>query len=279
MQIKTAAIYLNRSKEQSAAACGALQTALSKAGIDNYVLEYQSKASEVTEGTDLLICIGGDGTLLRAARATAGRNIKLLGINSGSLGFLASAEADENFKELVQFIKDGRFTLHNRILLELVITRGGAKIFSDIALNECVIKTCQARATSLSANYDGQEIKEIFGDGLIIATPTGSTAYNMAAGGPIAYPTLDAFIMTPICPHTLAQRPLVLPASRPLSITITPKKQTVSLIVSLDGQINFTPQFGDVLTITKSEKAVTILYPEHYEFFNTLTSKLKWGNR
>ena len=279
MQIKTTAIYLNRSKPQSSAACTALQEQLTAAGVNNYVLEYQSVSADIKDGTDLIICIGGDGTLLRAARAAAGRDIKLLGINSGSLGFLASAEANGNFKELAQDIACGNFTVHDRILLDLSIMRDGQQVFHDIALNECVIKTCQARATSLSANYAGQEIKEFFGDGLIIATPTGSTAYNMAAGGPIAFPSLDAFILTPVCPHTLAQRPLVLPAQNPLTITITPKKQTVSLIVSLDGQINFVPQYGDILTITKSPKGITIIYPKDYEFFNTLTSKLKWGSR
>lgn len=279
MQLHTAAVCLNKSRTQNPSAYQALLRSLDKSGVKNYLLDYQSTPSDIRRGTDIIICLGGDGTLLRAARLAAGTELKVIGINGGSLGFLAAADAQEDFDNFIKGIIEDKFISQTRMLLNVAITRGGEKVFDNIALNECVIKTCQARATSLGAAYDGQEMREFFGDGLIIATPTGSTAYNMAAGGPIAYPYLDAFILTPICPHTLAQRPLVLPADKPLTIKILPKKRTVSLIACLDGQTNFVPQGDDIFTVTKSEKTVQILYPKDYDFFLTLTSKLKWGSR
>lgn len=279
MKIKSAIIYLNRTKEQNANICASLEKTFDNFGIHHYVADYKSGAGEIKQGTDLAVCLGGDGTLLRAARAAAGTGVKVIGINSGSLGFLSASEATNNFTEIIEAILKDKVQQQERMLLDVTLTRNGATAFKDCALNECVIKTCQARAVTLSANYAGEEIKEFFGDGLIISTPTGSTAYNLAAGGPIAYPTLDAFILTPICPHTLAQRPLVLPAQKPLTIQISPKKPDISLVVSLDGQINFTPNYGDTLTITKHKGSVCILYPQEYGFFNTLTAKLKWGSR
>lgn len=279
MKIKSAIIYLNRTKEQNGKLCAALQKTLDAFDIKHYVADYKSTRGEIKKGTDLAICLGGDGTLLRAARAAAGKDVKIIGINSGSLGFLSSSEATNNFTTIIETILKGKVQKQERMLLDITLTRNGKTEFKDCALNECVIKTCQARAVTLSASYAGEEIKEFFGDGLIISTPTGSTAYNLAAGGPIAYPTLDAFILTPICPHTLAQRPLVLPADKPLTIEISPKKPDIALVLSLDGQINFTPNYGDTLTITKHKGSVCILYPKEYGFFNTLTAKLKWGSR
>ncbi len=279
MKIKSAIIYLNRTKEQNGKLCAALEKTFDSLGIQHYVADYKSSQGEIKEGTDLAVCLGGDGTLLRAARAAAGTGVKVIGINSGSLGFLSASEATNNFTEIIEAILKGNVNEQERMLLGITITRNGQTAFTDCALNECVIKTCQARAVTLSASYAGEEIKEFFGDGLIISTPTGSTAYNLAAGGPIAYPTLDAFILTPICPHTLAQRPLVLPAHKPVTIQIAPKKPDIALVLSLDGQINFTPNYGDTLTITKNKGSVCILYPKGYGFFNTLTAKLKWGSR
>ena len=279
MKIKSAIIYLNRTKEQTGKLCAALQKTLETLGIEHYVADYKCTRGEIKKGTDLAICLGGNGTLLRAARAAAGSNVKVIGINSGSLGFLSASEATNNFLNIIETILKGKVQKQERMLLDITLTRNGKVAFKDCALNECVIKTCQARAITLSARYGQEDIKDFFGDGLIIATPTGSTAYNLAAGGPIAYPTLDAFILTPICPHTLAQRPLVLPAQKPLTINISPKKPDIALVLSLDGQINFTPNYGDTLTITKHKGSVCILYPKEYGFFNTLTAKLKWGSR
>lgn len=279
MKIDIAAIYLDTAKQPSLNIAKALSKTLLEYGIKHYVLEYSATPRDIKEGTSLMLCIGGDGTLLKAARMAAGKDMKIVGINSGHLGFLSAAEACASCDDLIDSISNDGFFEQKRLLLSVSVMRSGAEVFSSSALNECVIKTCEARAMSLNVTYGQSELKEYFGDGLIVATPTGSTAYSLAAGGPIVYPTLDVFILTPICPHTLTQRPLVLPASEPIKINVSLRKHGVNVGLSLDGQVNFNISYEDTVNIERSVNTVSILFPKDYNFFKALTSKLKWGSR
>jgi len=234
-----------------------------------------------TESADLVIALGGDGTVLHAARDLAGLDIPLLGVNSGTLGFLSGLEV-KDFARKFDDILAGKYAIQKRFLLQAEIWSGGKKTSGPhIAFNDCVIKASEPRAFSLSVRYGGNFLKTYFGDGLIVATPSGSTAYSLAASGPIVYPLLDVYLLTPICPHSLTQRPLVL-AAEPEMI-ITPQHGhgdfTPHPVVSMDGQTNFELKPGDEVRISRSPHKAHLLLPEDYDYFAVLSRKLKWGER
>ena len=279
MKIKTAALFYNAAKEQSQRIRKNLAARLKSAGIVYYELDSASQSAAIKKGTDIIFCIGGDGTLLKAARMAAGHGVRLIGVNGGSLGFLSAAEAGGDFRALLNSLKKGDFTQSPRLMLDVRIMRGNKKVFTAKALNECVIKAEGARAVSLNLFYNSSALKTYFGDGIIICTPTGSTAYNLAADGPVVYPAIEAFILTAICPHTLTQRPLVLPADRVLKAALTPRKNGPQAALNIDGQIHFPVAQGDEIIISKSTRRARIIYPKDYNFFDVLTAKLKWGSR
>ena len=274
MQIKTAAIFINPEKRQSKALAESLCAALKTRGIGYYILDTAAVPGDIKDYTDIIFCLGGDGTLLRAARVAAGKNIKMLGINAGTLGFLSAAEAGEDFEKILDQLKKGAFTETKRLMLDITVLRAGEEVFRQRALNECVIKSEEPRAISINMFYNGWALKEYFGDGVIIAAPTGSTAYSLAAGGPVVAPGIDAFILTPICPHTLTQRPLVLPANDVLKARVSQ-----AAAVNVDGQVHFQANPGDEIIISALGERISILYPPGYNFFDVLTAKLKWGSR
>lgn len=274
MQLKNAAVFINPDKEQSKAICKNICAGLAAEDIAYYMLDTGSAAGDIKDNTDIIFCLGGDGTLLRAARAAVDKGVKIVGINAGSLGFLSAAEAGEDFTQILEQLKKDVFIEIKRLMLDVSILRGGEEAFRQSALNECVIRTNEPRAVSINMFYNGWALKEYFGDGVIIAAPTGSTAYSLAAGGPVVAPGIDAFILTPICPHTLTQRPLVLPADNVLRARVSH-----AAAVNLDGQINFPAQKGDEIIISARAQRLSILYPPGYNFFDVLTAKLKWGSR
>jgi NAD+ kinase len=277
MIIKSVAIFLNSSKGQSLKAYRRVARVLKDKNISYYNVD-SAHAEDIKPDTDLLISLGGDGTLLKAARAAAGLGIKIVGVNGGTLGFLSAVEAhEEGFAAFFEDILTDNYTAQERGMLEVRILRGGQEVFKENALNECVLKTKEARAVSVNVFYNNDELKEYFGDGIIIATPTGSTAYNLAAGGPIIYPGTGMFVLTPICPHTLTQRPLVLPSNNSIKLQLSARKRGLHVSLNLDGQINRDFAYEEEVYITKSPRAVSIIYPKDYNFFNVLTSKLKWG--
>lgn len=277
MNIKQVALYVNKNNPLSLNSAKTLKEALDIAGIENYQTDTKNK--DFKKGTDLIFCIGGDGTLLSAAQKAAKLNIRLLGINSGNLGFLAALKTQENFSQILQNILKDEFKEQERFLLKAEIFRYKKNIFSFCALNEAVIRPAQARAINLNVHFDKSQVKNYFGDGLIISTPTGCTAYNMAAGGPIVMPSLNVFILTAICPHTLSQRPLVLPADKEIKILLNQTKKDININLTLDGQTNFAVKNNDIVKITQSKQKLKILYPKNYDFFETLTTKLNWGQR
>ncbi|MBI4051055.1 MAG: NAD(+)/NADH kinase, partial [Elusimicrobia bacterium] len=190
---------------------------------------------------DLAIAVGGDGTMLRTARLLAPFSVPLLGVNSGGLGFLSGTDASE-FKKQMGLILENKFIMEERWLLSAQVYRRRRKVFGpQIALNDCVIKSSDPRAFYLRVSLGGTLLTDYLGDGLIFSTPTGSTAYALAAFGPIVDPGLDVLLLAPICPHTLTQRPLILPVDKTISVQVIQRRprEKVRALVSMDGQLNF----------------------------------------
>jgi NAD+ kinase len=226
---------------------------------------------------DLLIVFGGDGTLLSAARALGGHDVPILGVNLGGLGFLTSVTLEELYPALEQVLEDKHRT-SDRMMLDAEIRRKGEPSEVQCALNDAVAnKGARARMLDFDVNVDEQHVGRYRADGLIVATPTGSTAYSLAAGGPIVDPSLDAFIITPICPHMLTNRPLVIPGASQIDLDFTAADEPV--YVTLDGQISFQLEPTDRVRIMKSAKRVALVRPPSKSYFQILRSKLRWGER
>lgn len=229
---------------------------------------------------DAAISIGGDGTVLYAARHLIGTFTPVLGVNAGGLGFLSGIEPAE-FKGLVGDFLNGRLKKFKKNLLAVKIFRNKKKVFGPFpALNDCVIRTSEARAFSIEAYYGNEFLTEYFGDGVIVSTPTGSTAYNLAASGPIAMPGLNVFMLSPICPHTLSHRPIVLSSDKKMRLKLIGKHRGSHVIkLCLDGQENFELQISDEIIIEKNKFQICMLAPESFSHFEILRKKLNWGKR
>ncbi len=227
----------------------------------------------------LCISLGGDGTVLRCARQTAPLHIAVLAVNCGHLGFLSACEAADAPAVLTDFLQ-GNFKMNSRWLLEADILRAGQEpLCSALAFNDCVIKATQPRAFSLRAEQNGQLFKTFYGDGVIVATPTGSTAYSLAAGGPIVDPALNVWTVTPICPHSLSDRTILLPAQTELQFTPIFKNHADYAAVSLDGQENFLLHNQDRVIVRQSKACAQLVCTQHVNFFARLQEKLEWGVR
>lgn len=224
---------------------------------------------------DLVISMGGDGTMLRCARECAPKNIPVFGINCGTLGFLAAAEKEE-ITDALQALLAGKCLSHKRLLLQATIhTPEHAQTFT--AFNDAVLHSSNMRAFFVNADFNGTEIPSYFGDGVIVATPTGSTAYSLAAGGPIVEPNVEVMVVTPICPHSLHERPMVLPANGVLRLRPSFKNKEDGAILSLDGQLNLSLPAPATLELSRAPHAVELLTLPQRGFFNVLHKKLSWG--
>ncbi len=233
---------------------------------------------ELAARVDLLVVLGGDGTLLSIARFAAAAGVPVLGVNYGGLGFLTATPRDELI-EATESILDGRYVSSERSMLraELAGAARAQPVQHDV-LNDAVInKTDLARIVELTAMVNDDLVSSFASDGLIICTTTGSTAYSLAAGGPIVMPEVDAIVLTPICPHTLTNRPLVLPGDAVVQIRHESRDQEV--ILTLDGQAGFKLHAGETVTIRKSPHAVRLLQPVPRSYFDILRTKLQWGSR
>jgi NAD+ kinase len=226
---------------------------------------------------DLLVTLGGDGTLLRGARLVATCGVPVLGINLGHLGFLTSAAADEAEAAVAAFF-GGQTVMEERMALEVrAVTAGGTPCGDFLALNDAVLhKGGVARMIRLLVSARDEEVGSYSADGIILATPTGSTAYSLSAGGPIVSPGLDCIIATPICPHTLAVRPLVLPAHE--TITVEVLSPSEELLLTIDGQEDARLEPGDRVTVRRAENPVRLVRFPGQTFFSTLRQKLRWGD-
>jgi len=231
----------------------------------------------LAEKIDLLIVLGGDGTLLSAARALTTHEIPILAVNLGGLGFMTSVTLDEMYPLLEQVLA-GQQRVSRRMMLQAEIMRQGQPTERQCALNDAVAnKAAMARMLDFDVYVDAEHVGRYRADGIIVATPTGSTAYSLAAGGPIVDPHIDAFVITPICPHMLTNRPLVIPDSSRIDLDFAAAQEPV--YVTLDGQMGFQLHAKDRVTITKSANRVTLIRPPNKGYFEILRSKLRWGER
>ncbi len=274
-------IFRNEAKPDSSRTLALVRSLLKKRGV-RAVTAARVPTARSLRDADLAIALGGDGTMLRVARDVAPRGIPLLGVNIGTLGFLSGTEAGD-LKRCLDAVLAGRFAVEERSMLSAEVLRGGRKIFgSDQALNEVVIRCGeQARAITLSTRSGERFVADYFGDGLIIATPTGSTAYSLAASGPIIDPSLDVTLVAPICPHALTQRPLIVPAHLPLTIRLGKRREgeVPRVLVSLDGRPGCDLKLGDEVRVRRAETPLRLLLPPGRSFFEVLRRKLKWGQR
>ena len=232
---------------------------------------------EISSLVDVVLVLGGDGTMLNVRRLVAEKGIPILGINLGSLGFITEVNRDEIFSVVDKMLNDG-CAIEERLMLSASIHRNGNKISEYTVLNDVVInKGALARIIDLETNINGSYITTFKADGLIISTPTGSTAYSLSAGGPILYPTLGSIVLTPICSHTLTNRPIVLPDDFNIEIII--KSLSEDVFLTLDGQVGFSLRIGDVIEVNKADYKAKLLVPAERDYFKVLRTKLKWGER
>ncbi|MCA9484357.1 MAG: NAD(+)/NADH kinase [Nitrospina sp.] len=229
---------------------------------------------DIPKNADLIIVLGGDGTLLSVARVTHPMQVPILGVNLGSLGFLTEVSLSELYPTL-EIVFRGGSTSEPRMLLQARILRGANAVTEDYVLNDVVInKGALARIVNLEVHVNGQYMTSYRADGLIVSTPTGSTAYSLSAGGPILHPSLDALVLSPICPFTLTNRPIVLPGYKVVQVRQTTEEE---LTVTLDGQTGYEMQPDDILEMQRSDTPVNLIQVPGKNYYQILRRKLHWG--
>jgi len=233
--------------------------------------------NEMASKVDLLIVLGGDGTLLATARALHGKPVPILAVNLGGLGFLTVITQEELYPTL-ECVLRGEYRSDRRVQLEGSLIRADEVITSFLALNDAVLnKGAISRILDFELRVDGQFVSSYKSDGLIVSTPTGSTAYSLAAGGPITMPSVEAFIVTPICAHTLTHRPLVVPDTANIEIAVTTLREAAYLTV--DGQVGIATHSEDRVCLKKAESYVELIQSADKDYFRILQQKLRWGER
>ena len=242
---------------------------VSRCGIEAVSLEtFQAQA-------DLIVVLGGDGTMISTARVIGSREVLVLGINYGSLGYLTEFRIEEMFDALEKILA-GEYEIDCRVMLEVEHLRNGEVLATGRVLNDLVInKAALARIIEIEVNLDNLFVNSFRADGLIVSTPTGSTAYNLSAGGPIVYPSMNAVVVTPICPFTLTNRPIVVPDTAVINLHL--KNENEGVVITLDGQIGYQMKTGDTVSIRKSETNFNLVQPPNRNYFDVLRNKLKWG--
>lgn len=226
---------------------------------------------------NLIVVLGGDGTLISVARKVGDLRTPILGVNLGSLGFLTEITLQEIFPVLEQVVR-GDFTVSSRMMLDAVVRREGREVGRYRVLNDVVInKGALARIIDMEASVDDVYLTTFKADGLIISTPTGSTGYNLAAGGPIIYPDLDCLVMAPICPHMLTNRPIIV--SDKAIIRVEVKFQDQDVVFTADGQVGMPLQGGDVVEVRRSRSCTLLVKSPTKDYFQVLRTKLRWGER
>jgi len=226
---------------------------------------------------DAVVALGGDGTLLHAVRLLRATQRPLLGINLGSLGFLTDTPEDLLEESLTRFLA-GQFRIDRRMLLEVGFETPGRAVSQTVALNDMVLHGSQARVLELEIAIGGVKLARMVADGVIVASPSGSTAYNLSAGGPVVSPLLDALILTPISAHTLSQRPLVVGAGESIEITLV-RTASERAEVTVDGHASHDVRKGDRVVVRRAEAAVSLVVTRERTFYDTLRTKLGWGHR
>ena len=236
---------------------------------------HEVDAEKFKTDVDLIVVLGGDGTMISTARLIGNREVLVLGINYGSLGYLTEFRIEEMFSALEEILA-GNYQLDRRVMLEAEHWRDGKKLASGRVLNDVVInKAVLARIIEVEVELNNLFVNDFRADGLIVSTPTGSTAYSLSAGGPIVYPSMNAVVLTPICPFALTNRPIVIPDTAEINLRL--KNESDGVVLTLDGQIGYPMQTGDCVKIRKSPTNFNLVQPPNRNYFDVLRNKLKWG--
>ena len=284
MLIKKVGIIANVAKEKSPSCTASLRDWLLARGLVVYLEEGIAAKIGAAHGVekgklgslvDLLVVFGGDGTILRTARLFIDRDVPIVGINLGAFGYLTEVNLSEMFSAM-ELILTGEFQIEKRMMLDVDINGGEETFRGGTVLNDVVINRGNlSRIVELETTVDERYMTTFKADGLIIATPTGSTAYSLAAGGPIVFPELHSIIINPICPHTLTNRPILLPENAEIKVTLWTPEQGATL--TLDGQVSFTVKSGDTISVRKSQHVTTLVSSPHRNYLEILRTKLGWG--
>lgn len=230
---------------------------------------------QLAHDVDLILVLGGDGTMIATARIIGKSEVPVLGVNYGGLGYLAEFRIEELYTAL-ESILAGNYRVDRRVMLSVELCRGDKSITRNRVLNDVVInKSALARIIEIDAYMNQQFVNSFRADGLIVSTPTGSTAYNLSAGGPVIYPSMKAVVITPICPFTLSNRPIVVPDESEIELRLRTANEEVAL--TLDGQVGFPLKVEDRVLISKSETTFNLIQPANRNYFEVLRDKLRWG--
>ena len=233
------------------------------------------KSEQLAGDVDLMLVLGGDGTMIATARMVGDQEVPVLGVNYGGLGYLAEFRIQELYSAL-ESILAGNYRLDKRVMLAVELHRGDTSLTSNRVLNDVVInKSALARIIEIEAYLNHQFVNSFRADGLIVSTPTGSTAYNLSAGGPVIFPSMNAIVITPICPFTLSNRPIVVPDSAEIELLLKTDHEEVAL--TLDGQVGFPLKVEDRVLIRKSRTTFNLIQPSNRNYFDVLRNKLRWG--
>ncbi|HEY2867630.1 MAG TPA: NAD(+)/NADH kinase [Pyrinomonadaceae bacterium] len=275
--IKRVGIVVKQSHDEALKTAHELTEWLGRHGIDAIGGPYSEIRGEqpFDPEVDLVVVLGGDGTIISTARLVGNREPLVLGINYGSVGYLTEFRIEEMVPALKMMLA-GEYEVDHRVMLDARHVRDGEEIGSGRVLNDVVInKAALARIIEIEVHFSGNFVNTFRSDGLIVATPTGSTAYNLSAGGPIIYPSMNAIVVTPICPFTLTNRPIVIPDSAEIELKLLNENEGV--VLTLDGQTGFTMKADDRVLICKSSTAFNLVRPANRNYFDVLRNKLKWG--
>lgn len=235
-----------------------------------------AKKTQIATMSDMVLVLGGDGTILSAARLVEEHSVPILGVNMGGLGFLTEVTVDQLYPSLERVFA-GEFTLEERLMLRAQIHRHGEHVAQATVLNDVVVnKGTLARMIEVQIAIDGRFVTSLRGDGLIVSTATGSTAYSLSAGGPIVAPSVQALILTPISPHTLTHRPLLIPSNAALEVTLISKDE--GAMTTFDGQVGVAITQGDTIAVSASEHATRLIRFPDRTYYDVLRMKLKWGD-
>lgn len=275
--IKRVGIVVKQNHDEALRTAHELTEWLEKRGIDPTGGPYSETGDDQTfdPRVDLVVVLGGDGTMISTARLVEDHDPLVLGINYGSLGYLTEFRIEEMVPALEMMLA-GEYEVDQRVMLDARHVRDGKEIGSGRVLNDVVInKAALARIIEIEVQFNGLFVNAFRSDGLIVATPTGSTAYNLSAGGPIIFPSMNAIVVTPICPFTLSNRPIVVPDSAEIELKLLNENEGV--VLTLDGQTGYTMKADDRVLICKSSTTFNLVRPANRNYFDVLRNKLKWG--
>ena len=273
--MKNVGIIYNDEKPRAIRETLKIKRLLKKRGCKPVILP---SSTNKTADLDFAVCLGGDGTMLKASSFLAPAGIPVLGVNLGSLGFLAETDPEESLSFIDKILREG-FRTEERSMLSISILRKG-KVSSYTALNDCIVHSNNnGRVITVTVKVNGDFLTDYVGDGLIIATPTGSTAYSLAASGPIIHPGLEVFLLTPICPHTLTQRPMLISTRSELTLAVDDSTTWEKPVISIDGQTTLPLSPKDSITITENPDKLKLIINPKRKYFEVLRAKLSWGKR